>query len=200
MALALVLASRSPRRIDLLHSIGLDPLVDPADLDETPLPGETPIDHVQRLARAKAESVATRHDIAAVTVLGADTTVDVDDRICGQPVDRAHAERMLRLLSGRTHRVHTAVAVIGPGPGAGEFRSIVVTTLVTCVPITDELCRWYLDTNEWRGKAGSYAIQGLGAALVDRVRGSYSNVVGLPLRETARLLGWNLPAGLPEFG
>lgn len=200
MTLALVLASRSPRRIDLLRSIGLDPLVDPADLDETPLPGETPIGHVQRLARAKAESVASRHDTAAVTVLGADTTVDVDDRILGQPVDRADAEAMLRSLSGRTHRVHTAVAVIGggAGPGAGELRSVVVTTMVTCVPITDELCRWYLDTDEWRGKAGSYAIQGMGATLVDRVRGSYSNVVGLPLRETARLLGWNPPAGLPE--
>lgn len=195
MSVALVLASRSPRRLELLRSIGLDPTVDPADIDETPHVGEDPATYVERLARTKASVVADRHD-GGIVVLGADTTIDLDNRIFGQPTGRDDAESMLSALSSRTHRVHTAVAVVDHG----RIDSVVVTTLVTCVPITQELSRWYLDSGEWQGKAGSYAIQGLGAALVDRVVGSYSNVVGLPLRETARLLHWTPPAGFPEPG
>lgn len=180
----LVLASRSPRRIDLLGQLGLEPEVIPADIDETPHPGEKPVDYVERLARAKARAVFERVTPMA-TVLGADTTVDIDGQILGQPVDAADARRMLKLLSGRTHRVHTAVAVVT----AERESAQVVTSLVSFVAMTDELLEWYLATGESIGKAGSYAIQGHGAVLVESVRGSTSNVVGLPLRETAALLG-----------
>ncbi|MEY2958293.1 MAG: hypothetical protein RLZZ01_861, partial [Actinomycetota bacterium] len=124
--------------------------------------------------------------------VAADTTVEVGVEILGQPVDRDDAARMLGLLSARTHKVHTGVCVIV----AGEMRSTVVTTLVRFVPVTDELARWYLDTGEWQGKAGAYAIQGLGASLVEGVQGSYSSVVGLPLGPTARLLGVAAPSTL----
>lgn len=180
----LVLASRSPRRIELIASLGLEPDVVPADIDETPLPGENPVAYVERLAREKAATVFARVDRTS-TVLAADTTVDLDGQILGQPVDDADARRMLKLLSGRTHRVHTGVAVVSAGGDA----STVVTSLVTFVAVTDELLEWYMATGESAGKAGSYAIQGHGAVLVQSVRGSSSNVVGLPLRETAMLLG-----------
>jgi septum formation protein len=180
----LVLASRSPRRIELLSQLGLTAQVIPADIDETPLPRENPVAYVERLARAKANAVFARVDSAS-TVLAADTTVDLDGQIFGQPVDEADARRMIKLLSGRTHRVHTAVAVVR----AGDEAATVVTSLVTFVAVTDALLDWYLGTGESSGKAGSYAIQGHGAVLVESVRGSTSNVVGLPLRETAALLG-----------
>ena len=120
-----------------------------------------------------------------VFVLGADTTVDLDGVILGQPVDETEARRMLKALSARTHRVHTGVAVIGPE----RFESIVVTSMVTFEPVTDAILDWYIGTGEWQGKAGSYAIQGLGGTLVASTRGSMSNIIGLPLQETARLLG-----------
>lgn len=180
----LVLASRSPRRIELISSLGLIAEVVPADIDETPLPRENPVAYVERLARAKANAVFARVDSAS-TVLAADTTVDLDGLILGQPVDDADARRMLKSLSGRTHRVHTGVAVVT----AGDESATVVTSLVTFVAVTDELLDWYMGTGESVGKAGSYAIQGHGAVLVESVRGSTSNVVGLPLRETAALLG-----------
>jgi septum formation protein len=118
-------------------------------------------------------------------VLGADTTVDLDGVIFGQPVDETEARRMLKALSARTHRVHTSVAVIGPD----RSESVVVTSMVTFEPVTDALLDWYIGTGEWQGKAGSYAIQGLGGTLVASTRGSMSNIIGLPLQETARLLG-----------
>lgn len=180
----LVLASRSPRRIDLVSQLGLTAQVVPADIDETPLHHENPVAYVERLARAKANAVFARVD-GASTVLAADTTVDLDGQIFGQPIDDADARRMLKSLSGRTHRVHTAVAVVRSD---GESATV-VTSLVTFVPITDALLDWYMGTGESVGKAGSYAIQGHGAVLVETVRGSTSNVVGLPLRETAALLG-----------
>lgn len=187
----LVLASRSPRRLELLSRLGIEPVVDPADIDETPHAGESSVPYVERMAREKADVVARRHP--DVLVLAADTTVDIDGRILGQPVDEPEARAMLRALSGRTHRVHTAVCLAG-GPGGPQ--STVVTSLVTFHPVTDETLEWYLGTGEWQGKAGSYAVQGLGGTLVDGVRGSFSNVVGLPLRDTARLLGIE-GSGLP---
>ena len=187
----IVLASRSPRRLELLARIGVHPIVDPADIDETPHPGESAVAYVERLAQEKASTVAARHGVDR-RVVAADTTVEVGVEILGQPVDRDDAARMLGLLSARTHKVHTGVCVIV----AGEMRSTVVTTLVRFVPVTDELERWYLDTGEWQGKAGAYAIQGLGASLVDGVQGSYSSVVGLPLGPTARLLGIAAPSTL----
>lgn len=182
----LVLASRSPRRIELIARLGIDPVIDPADIDESPHAGENPVAYVERMAREKAAVVQARHPNDSV--LAADTTVDVDGRIFGQPENEAEARDMLRTLSARTHRVHTGVCL---SRGSGEVRVTVVTSLVTFHPVTDETLEWYLGTGEWQGKAGSYAVQGLGATLVEGVRGSYSNVVGLPLRDTATLLGVN---------
>ena len=182
--LRVVLASRSPRRIELISQLGVTVEVVPADIDETSLPGEEPVDYVKRLASSKARAVQQRLGTVAL-VLGADTTVDLDGVIFGQPGDEAEARRMLKALSARTHRVHTGVAVIGPD----RSESVVVTSMVTFEPVTDALLDWYIGTGEWQGKAGSYAIQGLGGTLVASTRGSMSNIIGLPLQETARLLG-----------
>ena len=181
--MSIVLASRSPRRIELLARIGVQPLVDPADIDESPHAGENPVSYVERLAREKARVVHQRHH--DTRVLAADTTVDIGGHILGQPQDENEARHMLRQLSARTHRVHTGVALCD----ADEVQSFVVTSLVTFHPITDETLNWYMGTGEWQGKAGSYAIQGLGGTLVDKYQGSLSAIIGLPLRETARLLG-----------
>jgi len=188
----LVLASRSPRRIELLARLGIEPTVVPADIDETPLVGEDPIAYVERLARAKATAVHER--TGASHVLAADTTVDINGEILGQPVDESDMRRMLRLLSARTHRVHTGVAVISEQ----GITSQVVTSLVTFHPVTDETLEWYIASGEPHGKAGSYAIQGLGGTLVERIRGSMSNVIGLPLKETAILLGLNPEILMPD--
>ena len=181
--MGLVLASRSPRRIELLGRFGIDPRVEPADIDETPLVGESPVAYVERLAREKTRVAQQRwcDDI----VLGADTTIDLDGEIFGKPDDEVDARRMLRRLSARTHRVHTGIAASW---GSRREQSLVVTSLVTFVPVTDETLEWYIGTGEWQGKAGAYAVQGLGGTLVEGVRGSLSNVIGLPLRETAQLL------------
>ena len=182
--LHVVLASRSPRRIELITQLGITADVVPADIDETPFAGEEPAQYVKRLASSKARAVQERLATDAL-VLGADTTVDLDGVIFGQPVDETEARRMLKALSARTHRVHTGVAVIGPE----RSESLVVTSMVTFEPVTDALLDWYIGTGEWQGKAGSYAIQGLGGTLVASTRGSMSNIIGLPLQETARLLG-----------
>ena len=182
--LHVVLASRSPRRIELIAQLGVSTDVVPADIDETPHAGEQPADYVRRLAESKARAVQERLATDAL-VLGADTTVDLDGVIFGQPADEADARRMLKLLSARTHRVHTGVAVVGPTAA----QALVVTSMVTFEPVTDTLLDWYIGTGEWQGKAGSYAIQGLGGTLVQSTRGSMSNIIGLPLRETAQLLG-----------
>lgn len=182
--LRVVLASRSPRRIELISQLGVIAEVVPADIDETPLLGEEPVEYVKRLASSKARAVQERLSTDAL-VLGADTTVDLDGVICGQPVDETEARRMLKALSARTHRVHTGVAVVGPE----RSESLVVTSMVTFEPVTDAILDWYIGTGEWQGKAGSYAIQGLGGTLVAATRGSMSNIIGLPLQETARLLG-----------
>ena len=182
--LRVVLASRSPRRIELISQLGVTAEVVPADIDETPLPGEEPVAYVKRLASSKARAVQERLGTDAF-VVGADTTVDLDGVIFGQPDDESEARRMLKALSARTHRVHTGVAVLAPG----RSESLVVTSLVTFEPVSDALLDWYIGTGEWQGKAGSYAIQGLGGTLVASTRGSMSNIIGLPLQETARLLG-----------
>ena len=196
----MVLASRSPRRVDLLrqlldeHGVPDTFDVDPADVDETPRPGESPRDMVLRLAVDKAAAVAARHVGNDVIVIGADTTVDVDGESLGQPADMAQAAAMLRRLSGRTHWVHTGVCV-----SAGTRRaSRVESTRVTMVPFTDELLGRYLATGASLGKAGAYAVQGEGAMLVTRVAGSMTAVIGLPLGVLADLLGevapgWNSP-------
>lgn len=179
----LVLASASPRRAELLRSVGLTFDVVPADIDESVAPGEAPADYVVRLSREKAAATADGVDDDAV-VVGADTTVDVDGEILEKPADEADARRMLRLLSGRTHTVHTGVTVVSPAGGT----SMVVGTAVTFVELSDAAIEWYLATGEHNDKAGAYAIQGAAAAFVERVDGSVTNVIGLPLAETLALL------------
>jgi septum formation protein len=180
----LVLASASPRRLELLRQIGIVPdRVDPAEIDETPLPRELPAQHALRLALAKAEVVRARH--AGAFILAADTVVACGRRILGKPEDEAAARAFLALLSGRRHRVHGGIAVISAN---GRVSTRRVVSQVALKRLTDAEIAAYLATGEWRGKAGGYAIQGRAATLVSWMQGSYSNVVGLPLFETAQLL------------
>ena len=180
----LVLASASPRRLDLLRQIGIEPdEVDPADLDETPLPRELPPAHVVRLARAKAETVRPRHPGAFI--LAADTVVACGRRILPKAEDEATARRCLEMLSGRRHRVYGGIALAPPD---GEIAVRRVVSHVSFKRLSELEIAAYLAGGEWHGKAGGYAIQGRAAAFVSWLSGSYSNVVGLPLYETAQLL------------
>ena len=180
----LVLASASPRRLELLAQIGLAPdLIDPAEIDETPLTGETARLLALRLARAKALAVAARHPDAFV--LAADTVVAVGRRLLGKPDDEAAAARMLALLSGRAHRVLTAVAVAAPSGRTGARLS---ETRLRFKRLTAAETAGYLASGEWAGKAGAYAVQGRAGAFVIALSGSYTGVVGLPLYETRALL------------
>jgi septum formation protein len=180
----LVLASASPRRLDLLRQVGLAPdLVDPADIDETPRRQELPAPHALRLAREKAEAVARRHPGAFV--LGADTVVACGRRILPKTDDEAMARSCLALLSGRRHRVHGGIALVDPSGRVTQRR---VETIVAFKRLTEAELAAYLAAGEWHGKAGGYAIQGQAALFVRFLAGSYSNVVGLPLFETAALL------------
>jgi septum formation protein len=180
----LVLASASPRRLDLLRQIGIEPdIVDPADIDETPLRDELPRQHAVRLARLKAETVRPRHPDALI--LAADTVVACGRRILGKPEDEAAARAFLTLLSGRRHRVIGAIVVINPNDNISS-REVVSQVLFKRLAKSEVTA--YLATGEWQGKAGGYAIQGKAAAFVAWMAGSYSNVVGLPLYETAQLL------------
>ena len=179
---ALVLASASPRRLDLLRLADLEPVVLPAEVDETPAEGEDPVSLVVRLARDKACAVRPP---AGSWVLGADTTVVIDGQVLGKPADAEEAVGMLERLRGRTHRVATAVAVRQPDGGLVET---VVTTEITMAPLSDAAIAAYVATGEPLDKAGAYGIQGRAAAFVSRVNGSWTNVVGLPLVETLDLL------------
>jgi septum formation protein len=180
----LVLASASPRRLALLRQVALAPdLVDAAALDETPLKNELPAQHALRLAAAKARAIALRHPGAFV--LGADTVVACGRRILPKAEDAATARRCLALLSGRRHRVHGGVALVTP---AGKLATRHVQTIVAFKRLTEAEIAAYLAAGEWQGKAGGYAIQGLAALFVRQIGGSYSNMVGLPLFETASLL------------
>jgi septum formation protein len=182
--MALVLASASPRRLDLLARIGVVPdVVDPADLDETPLPAELPRLHAARLARDKALAVATRHP--GSIVLAADTVVAVGRRILPKTATADEARACLALMSGRRHHVVTAVAVIDAG---GRLRERLSDTVVTFKPLSAAEIDSYLRSGEWAGKAGGYAIQGRAEAYVRALAGSHSGVVGLPLYETRNLL------------
>jgi septum formation protein len=184
----LILASASPRRLELLARIGAVPdAVDPADIDETVQPGELPRLHVTRLAAEKAATVAVRHPDAVV--LAADTVVAVGRRILPKTEDEAATRACLSLMSGRRHRVLTAVTLIA----AGVARHRLSTTIVTFKPLTVREIDAYVESGEWRGKAGGYAIQGRAEAFVRFLSGSHSGVVGLPLFETRALL---LSAGL----
>jgi len=180
----LVLASASPRRLDLLRQIGLKPdRVDPADIDEIPRPGELPPAHAIRLAEEKARAVMPRHPGAYI--LAADTVVACGRRILPKPLDAASARACLKMLSGRRHRVYGGIALASPDERLTLRR---VDSHVAFKRLSDAEIAAYLCSGEWRGKAGGYAIQGRAAALIRWVSGSYSNVVGLPLFETFQLL------------
>jgi len=181
----LILASASPRRLQLLGQVGVVPdAVDPADIDETPQQGETPRRTAERLARAKADAVAGR--FPGAFVLAADTVVAVGRRILGKPADEVEAKAMLDLLSGRNHRVYTGVAVIAPD---GRRVGRVAEARVTFKRLSDGETGLLIESDEWRGVAGGYRIQGRAAAAVTQLVGSHSAVVGLPLYETMALLG-----------
>lgn len=184
--MGLILASGSPRRQELLRTIGVDFHVQPADVDESERPGEDPVAYVERIAVAKATAVVHRLGMGAgdVVVLAADTTVDVDGEILAKPADDDDARRMLRLMSGRTHRVHTAVV----GWRISAISTATVTTEVTFTDLSDADIDWYLSMGEHLDKAGAYGVQGAAGALVRRIDGSPSNVIGLPLAETVEVL------------
>jgi septum formation protein len=200
----LVLASASPRRHELLRNAGIPFIVQPADIDETPLPGEPPLECAQRLAREKALSVSRSRP--QTLVLGADTIVVIDEMILGKPVDVGDAIRMLRLLSGRVHRVITGVCLVGTVPSGQwpvigeaeptesrprsyeilrtenpELRTASEATLVTMSELSEVEIREYVATGEPMDKAGAYAIQGLASRWIPRIEGDYGNVVGLPV-------------------
>jgi nucleoside triphosphate pyrophosphatase len=176
------LASASPRRRQLLELIGVPHVVTPADIDETPHPGENGRDYVLRLARDKAAAVRARH--ADLPVLAADTTVHVDGAILEKPQSEADCMRMLALLSGRRHQVYTGLCVVS----AAVPTLVCAETEVQFREITPAEMHAYWASGEPRGKAGAYAIQGLGAVFVSNIQGSYTGVMGLPLFETAAAL------------
>ena len=179
-----ILASASPRRLDLLAQIGAVPIeVLPADIDESVLQGETPPAHAERLAAEKARAGAAHRKDAYV--LAADTVVACGRRILPKAETEAEARQCLELMSGRAHRVYTGVALAAPD---GSLAARLVETRVKVRRISHEDIARYIDSGEWKGKAGGYAIQGRFAAHVVSLIGSYSNVVGLPLYETANLL------------
>jgi septum formation protein len=180
----LILASASPRRLDLLARIGVVPdAVDPPHIDEDVPPGESPRDHALRLAIEKAEAVESRHPDALV--LAADTVVAVGRRILPKVEDEATLRDCMRLLSRRRHPLLTGVALANPGQ---PTRSRQVKTMIAKKRLSDEEIEHYAGHGEWRGKAGGYALQGYGEVYVRHIAGSYSNVVGLPLAETRHLL------------
>ncbi len=180
----LILASASPRRLDLLARIGVTPdLVLPADIDETVTNAESPRNHALRLAFEKSASVAASHPDALV--LGADTVVAVGRRILPKVEDEATLRKCMALLSGRRHRVLTGVALAVPG---GKIRTRLVETMIAIKRLSPDEVDFYAAHGEWRGKAGGYALQGYGEVYVRHLAGSYSNVVGLPLAETRHLL------------
>ena len=175
-----LLASASPRRRELLAQLGLQFDIAAPDVDETPLQGEAPVPYVGRLAVAKAEAVPAD---AETLVIAADTTVEIDGDILAKPADVAEARAMLRRLSGRTHQVHTGVAL----RRGGQTLTEVVTADVTFVALTDAQVDWYVATGEPMDKAGAYAVQGIGGVFVEKIDGSVSNVIGLPLHTVVRL-------------
>ena len=180
----LVLASASPRRLALLRQVGIVPAtVDPPDADESHLPKERPADYARRMAALKLDAVASRHPHAFV--LAADTVVCLGQRILPKAETEQEARQCLQLLSGRSHRVLGAVELCAP---SGQRARRLVATRVKFKRLAPEEVAAYLRSGEWRGKAGGYAIQGLAAALIPNINGSYSNVVGLPLAETLNLL------------
>ena len=183
MTSKIILSSRSPRRKDILEKLNLSFVIDPPDINESPLKNELPINYVQRISAAKADLVAQRHDKQCI-VIAADTSVELQGKIFGQPRDLDEARLMIHKLSGKTHTVHTAVSVRCKIKTA----TAVDTAQVTMREVTSELLEWYIGTGESLGKAGAYAVQGHGAALVAGVTGELDTVIGLPVRLLTSLL------------
>ena len=180
----LILASASPRRLQLLEQIGITPdKIIPADIDETPLKGELPAPYVMRIATGKGRKIATENPDAFV--LAADTTVACGRRIMGKAENETEERAFLKLLSGRRHKVITGIVVFAPGNRKSQK---LVTTTVNFRPLPDQDIDAYIKSGEWKGKAGGYAIQGLGATFAKGINGSYTNVVGLSLYETMQML------------
>jgi septum formation protein len=177
----LILASGSPRRRQLLELIGVDFVVKPADVDETPLSGEDPVTYASRAARDKALEVAAHQP--GRLVLGADTVVEVDRKILGKPSSIDDATKMLERLSGRSHLVHTALTLVTDTTA----HEVVDSARVQFLDLSDEMIQWYVATGEPMDKAGAYAIQGLGGLLVASVEGSPHTVVGLPVHRLPEL-------------
>jgi septum formation protein len=182
--LPLILASASPRRQEMLSSLGMEFEIIPSDVDEIFLQDETPENHVIRLALTKAMKVAEKH--RGRWVLAADTIVAIDGKVLGKPPDKREAEGMLQLLSGREHRVITGYCVLQSS--TGKSRQGMVVTRVTFKALSPGEIRWYLATGEPFDKAGGYAIQGKAAFMAKEINGSYTNVVGLPLSEVIEAL------------
>jgi len=180
----LILASESPRRRELLAAVGVPFRVIPSGVDETPRTGERPSRFVRRAALDKAEAVAARHP--ATFVLSADTIVVADGRFLGKPRDRAEARRMLSRLAGREHKVYTAVCLLSGGSGYRDIGTEV--SRVRFRPLASAEVAAYARTGECDDKAGAYAAQGAGMLLIDRVAGSFSNVVGLPMTRVVAML------------
>ncbi len=180
----LILASASPRRLELLASIAVTPdQIIPADIDETPLKSELPGLFAKRMAIEKAKSIQA--DYKDSYILAADTVVAVGRRILGKPQDAKECETFLNLLSGRAHRVYTGVCLITP---KGKIVSRIVETRLKFKRLSDNEKRDYIKSNEWQGKAGAYGIQGFAGAFISHLSGSYTNVVGLPLYEVRNML------------
>ena len=179
----IVLASASPRRAELLRAAGIDFDVIPAHVDESMRPGESPTEHVARLAESKARAIHERD--GKRTVLAADTVVVVDTQVLGKPLDDSDARRMLHLLGGRTHEVLTAVSIFHPGD---IVDTRVEVTSVEFSPLSEGDIDWYVASGEPLDKAGAYAIQGLASRFVPKITGSYSNVVGLPIALVHQML------------
>jgi septum formation protein len=184
MTSKIVLASRSPRRKEILEKLNLSFVIDPPDIDESPLKNELPINYVQRISAAKADLVARRHDQQCI-VIAADTTVELNGEIFGQPRDLDDARLMIQKLSSKTHKVHTAISVRYNQKVANS----VDTASVTMREVSRELLEWYIGTGESIGKAGAYAVQGHGAALVADLSGEMDTVIGLPVGLLLGMLG-----------
>jgi septum formation protein len=182
----IILASRSPRRTELLKQIGIDCIVMPADIDESVRAKEKPTHYVLRLAIEKAQTVAKlrKPEYTNMLVLAADTTVALDQEILGKPDNDEHAVEMLKKLSGTKHQVHTAVAICG----YNQTLSALNTTQVSMMSLDEATIKAYIASGEHRDKAGSYGIQGMAGAWIESIQGSYSGVMGLPLYDTAQLL------------
>ncbi len=195
-AASIVLASASPRRAELIGRLGVVPAaIDPADIDETPLKGELPSPYAARMAAEKAALVAARRP--GVAVLGADTVVAAGRRILPKTEEAGEARACLQLLSGRRHKVHSAVTLID---AEGKARHRLSTSVVRFKRLTEAEIEAYIAGGDWRGKAGGYAIQGFAESWVAQLMGSHSGVMGLPLFETRALLGSAglLPSGVPH--